>query len=125
MKIKHSPEDKLFSEYIRKKSGGVCEYCQKLFGYKRLQASHYFGRRNKALRWDERNVSALCFTCHMVIMTENPHHHTKWMKEKLGTAGFNSLVRASNKIKKWTKPDLLDLRNELKEKLKEFNDEYM
>jgi len=125
MKIKHSPEDKLFSEYIRKKSGGVCEYCQKLFGYKRLQASHYFGRRNKALRWDERNVSALCFTCHMVIMTENPFHHTKWMKKKLGTAGFNSLVRASNRIKKWTKPDLLDLRNELKEKLKEFNDEYM
>ena len=125
MKIKHTIEDKLFSEYIRKKSGGVCEYCQKLFGYKRLQASHYFGRRNKALRWDERNVSALCFTCHMVIMTENPFHHTKWMKKKLGTAGFNRLVRASNKIKKWTKPDLLDLRNELKEKLKEFNDEYM
>ena len=125
MKIKHTIEDKLFSEYIRKKSGGVCEYCQKLFGYKRLQASHYFGRRNKALRWDERNVSALCFTCHMVIMTENPFHHTKWMKKKLGTAGFNRLVRASNKIKKWTKPDLLDLRNELKEKLKEFNDEYL
>ena len=125
MKIKHTIEDKLFSEYIRKKSGGVCEYCQKLFGYKRLQASHYFGRRNKALRWDERNVSALCFTCHMVIMTENPFHHTKWMKKKLGTAGFSRLVRASNKIKKWTKPDLLDLRNELKEKLKEFNDEYL
>ena len=123
MKIKHSPEDKLFSEYIRKKSGGICEHCQKLFGYKRLQASHYFGRRNKALRWDERNVSALCFTCHMVIMTENPFQHTKWMKKKLGTAGFNNLVRASNRIKKWTKPDLLDLRNDLKKKLKEFNDE--
>jgi hypothetical protein len=119
MKIKHSLEDKLFSEYIRKKSGGVCEHCQKLFGYKRLQASHYFGRRNKALRWDERNVSALCFTCHMVIMTENPFQHTKWMKKKLGTAGFNNLVRASNRIKKWNKQDLEELRADLRKKIKE------
>ena len=120
MKIKHSPEDKLFSEYVRKKAGGVCEHCHKVFGYKRLQASHYFGRRNKALRWDIVNVSALCFYCHMVIMTENPHYHCKWMKEKLGTKAFNRLVKASNKIKKWTKPDLKDLRINLREKLKEF-----
>jgi len=125
MKIKHTIEDKLFSEYIRKKSGGVCEHCHKNVGYKKLQASHFFGRRNKALRWDERNVSALCFTCHMMVMTENPFYHAKWMLKKLGTTSFDGLVLASNKIKKWTKPDLLDLRNELKEKLKEFNDEYL
>ena len=119
LKIKHSIEDKLFSEFVRKKSGGVCEYCQKPVGYKRLQASHYFGRRNKALRWDERNVSALCFTCHMVIMTENPFHHTKWMKKKLGTAGFGRLVRTSNRIKKWTKQDLKALRVDLRKKIKE------
>ena len=119
LKIKHSIEDKLFSEYIRKKSKGCCAYCQKPVGYKRLQASHYFGRRNKSLRWDERNVSALCFTCHMVIMTENPFHHTKWMKKKLGTAGFGRLVRASNRIKKWTKQDLKDLRVDLRKKIKE------
>tara|TARA_R110002020_G_scaffold49807_1_gene141476 strand:- start:437 stop:820 length:384 start_codon:yes stop_codon:yes gene_type:complete len=119
LKIKHSIEDKLFSEFVRKKSGGVCEYCQKPVGYKRLQASHYFGRRNKSLRWDERNVSALCFTCHMVIMTENPFHHTKWMKKKLGTAGFGRLVRTSNRIKKWTKQDLKALRVDLRKKIKE------
>ena len=84
-----------------------------------MQASPYFGRRNKSLRWDERNVSALCFTCHKVIMTENPFHHTRWMKKKLGTTGFNNLVRASNRIKKWTKQDLKALRVDLRKKIKE------
>ena len=122
MKIKYSQEDKLFSLLVRHKAQGVCEYCQKLKGVKKLQASHYFGRRNKALRWDFENVSALCFTCHMVIMTENPHRHTKWMKEKLGAVRYRKLVKASNVIKKWTKIELEEFRKELKDQLKEYQD---
>tara|TARA_R100001082_G_C4213108_1_gene95943 strand:+ start:33 stop:395 length:363 start_codon:yes stop_codon:yes gene_type:complete len=117
MKIKHSQEDKLFSLYIRNKAKGICEHCKKYKGVKKLQASHFIGRRNKAVRWDEENVSALCFTCHMVIMTENPHYHTKWMKEKLGNR-YNDLIVRSREIKKWKKEDLKDLRYVLNKELK-------
>lgn len=124
MRIKHSQEDKLFSLLVRHMAQGVCEHCKKHKGVKKLQASHYFGRRNKALRWDLKygNVSALCFTCHMVTMTENPHYHTKWMKEKLGAVRYRKLVNASTTIKKWTKDELKELRAELKERLKWWQD---
>jgi|TARA_R100001530_G_scaffold29542_1_gene23262 hypothetical protein len=121
VKVRLSEEDRLFSLYIRNKANGICEHCKKIKGVKKLQASHYFGRRNKALRWDEKNVSALCFTCHMVIMTENPHYHTKWMEKKLGKVGFRQLANASTKLKKWTKDELKELRISLREKLKEYN----
>ena len=54
----------------------------------------------------------------MVTMTENPHYHTKWMKEKLGAVRYRKLVNASTIIKKWTKDELEELRTELKEQLK-------
>tara|TARA_A100000172_G_scaffold80972_1_gene72169 strand:+ start:7508 stop:7879 length:372 start_codon:yes stop_codon:yes gene_type:complete len=118
MKIKLLQEDKLFSLYIRTKAKGFCEHCKKYFGIKKLQASHFIGRRNKAVRWDEENVSALCFYCHMVAMTENPLLHTNWMKKKLGARKFNKLVLRANKIKKWSKDDLILLRKKLKELIK-------
>ena len=118
MKIKHSHEDKLFSLYIRNKAKGICEYCKKFKGVKKLQASHFVGRRNKSLRWDEENVSALCFHCHMVIMTENPHKHSIWMRKKLGEEKYWALIQRGNEIKKWTKDELKDLRETLRKKLK-------
>ena len=57
----------------------------------------------------------------MVIMTENPHYHTKWMEKKLGKVGFRELTLASTKLKKWTKDELKELRASLREKLKEYN----
>jgi len=117
MKIKHSQEEQLFSLLVRNRANGICEHCNKVKGIKKLQASHYFGRRNKALRWSFENVSALCFSCHMVKMTENPHYHTKWMKEKLGSNKYKKLVEASRVIKKWTKEELKELRDNFKKEL--------
>ena len=119
MKIKYSQEDRLFSLYIRSKAGGICEHCKKFKGVKKLQASHYFGRRNKALRWSEENVSALCFTCHMVTMTENPHYHSAWMLQKLGEVKYRKLCNASTLIRKWTKDELKELRVKLRKGIKE------
>jgi len=55
----------------------------------------------------------------MVIMTENPFYHAKWMLKKLGTTSFDGLVLASNRIKKWNKQDLKELRVDLRKKIKE------
>ncbi len=55
----------------------------------------------------------------MVIMTENPHTHQKWMQRKLGNDDYWSLIQRSNEIKKWTKEELKDLRTDLRIKIKE------
>ena len=117
MRIGYTEEDKLFSQYIRKKSGGVCAKCEKYYGWKRLQASHYIGRRNKAVRWDEDNVVAHCFTCHMYL-TENPHEHKVWKAKQLGARKYRLLLKRAIPIMKWTDDDKKKLRAKLREKIK-------
>ena len=56
----------------------------------------------------------------MVIMTENPYLHTRWMQKKLGKKVYNELVNDSNFIKKWTKEELKELRVDLRIKLKSY-----
>ena len=90
MKIGRSKADALFSEYIRRKSGGHCEYCRRFFGWKSLQCSHYFGRRHRSVRFYESNVSAICFGCHQKL-GENPLSHTEWFQKRLGPKEFEML----------------------------------
>ena len=37
-----------------------------------LEASHYIGRRNYGVRWDLRNVHAMCKKCHREYHNNNP-----------------------------------------------------
>lgn len=112
MKIKLNPLDILFSKYVRLKAGGVCEYCGRTTT---LQCSHYHGRRKRILRWDEENVSAVCFSCHMYL-GENPYQHTEFFKKRLGTDRFEKLnIRAETTH---PKPDLVAIMAQLKEKIK-------
>lgn len=60
--------DKLFSDYIRKKSivnaGMVeCITCHKLVHWKEADAGHFIPRGNLRTRWDERNVHCQCREC--------------------------------------------------------------
>jgi len=117
MRIRLTDEDKLFSQYIRKKSDGYCAKCNKYYGWKHLQASHYIGRRNKAVRWDEDNVVAHCFGCH-IYLTENPHKHKQWKAEQLGGNKYRQLLKRSLPIRKWLAHEKKDLRAELRAKIK-------
>jgi len=90
MRIKIKPLDVLFSKYIRLRARGVCERCGKEVGFKRLQTSHFHGRRKRTVRWHEDNAAALCFSCHQHF-TENPLEHTEWFKKRLGEQGFELL----------------------------------
>ena len=92
MKIKIDPLDVLFSRFVRLRAGGVCEYCDKP---KRLQCSHFHGRRKKSVRWDGDNAAGLCFSCHQYL-GENPYVHTEWFKKHLGSEKFEALnIRAN------------------------------
>ena len=115
MKIKLSPLDKLFSEFIRKRANGICEKCLKPTEFKRLQTSHYHGRRKKSVRFNEDNAAGLCFACHQHL-GENPYEHTEWFKKRLGDDKFELLHAQAQQLMK-VDEDMVKLR--LKQLLKE------
>ena len=97
MKIKIDKLDVLFSKLIRLLAGGKCEYCEKSF--KRLECSHFHGRRKRSVRYDTDNACALCFSCH-TYLGSNPYVHTEWFKKRLGWEKFEALnIRAEIPMK--------------------------
>ena len=90
MHIRIDPLDKLVSEYVRKRSRGFCERCGKYYGWKHLQACHFHGRSSRSVRYDEDNIVALDFGCH-VFLDSRPLEKTDFFKKRLGENGFNLL----------------------------------
>ena len=113
-RIKLLPLDKLFSDYIRKRANGVCEVCGNPTEYKKLQTSHFFGRRNRQVRWNPDNAVAVCFGCHRKFH-ESPAYHYEWFTKHLGER-FEYLQYQANMIQKL---DLQAIELYLKEKIKE------
>ena len=111
MKIKVDKLDILFSQFIRLRADGKCEYCGKYVGLARLQCSHFVGRRKRATRYDSDNACALDFSCHTYLQ-EHPYQHTEWFKKRLGSEKFEQLnIRAEQIVKidkEATKADFLE-----------------
>lgn len=93
------PADKWFSLCVRERSDWVCEYCGKKYNQPTsgLHCSHYYGRRNKAVRFEPFNAFAHCFFCHNEF-GGNPHKFHAWALEKLGQENYDILVELSNQI---------------------------
>lgn len=104
--MKITPEDKIFSEFIRKRAiqrVGGCERCLTgKINYKQLQCSHFWGRGKRSVRWDEDNAAGLCAGCHMYL-TAHPKLHYEWFKEYLGEEKFELLESRATRP---AKPDL-------------------
>ena len=121
MKIKIDSLDRLFSEYIRcraiAKVGG-CERCgARKTSYKQLQCSHFIGRANKVVRWDEDNAWGLCFGCHQYLGS-HPLEHVEFVKHLLGEKEFEMLQVRSQIV---YKPNREAIRLYLRQKLEELN----
>ena len=98
--IKRDVADSYFSKYLRLLRNFTCEHCGKKGEDGSMEASHFWGRRNESVRFDEENVSCLCNYCHRVF-TENPHRHQDWMRQKLGEKRYKLLmIRAQTYSKK-------------------------
>jgi len=111
MKIRIDPLDVLFSKYIRLLADGVCEYCGEV---KRLECSHFHGRRKVVTRYDKENVAALCHSCHMYL-GEHPNIHSGWFRQRLGSDRYELLNNRAQQIVKIDKEALkLDLKNRIK-----------
>lgn len=102
--IKRNRADVLFSDYIRKKASWRCEKCKKVCKVEgvwiaSLQASHYHVRNHWNTRYDERNVIALCATCHDRMgeyKNAEDGEYDLFMKERLGERGYKQLKIDAN-----------------------------
>jgi len=103
---KRSPEDVLFSEYIRKRAimrVGGCERCgaQKydiekdkgeiLPAWKLLHCAHLISRVHHGTRWDPDNALGLCPGCHFFIDRE-PKVKELFIIEKIGLYAYQQLL---------------------------------
>jgi len=58
--------DEIFSLYIRKRDNYTCFICGKI-GYDNdgdMQCSHLFSRNSLNTRWNEKNATCMCKSCH-------------------------------------------------------------
>lgn len=121
-KIKRSAADKAFSDWVRLKNGWNCERCLRNFEDNKqiLHLSHFIGRGNKTVRWDEENAASLCFSCHKRF-TENAHEHSEFFLKKLGKKAYDALVFRSHLSFKALRLDQELLKIYYQTKIKEFN----
>ena len=97
MQIRIDPLDKQFSLYIRTRAKWRCERCgvQHQPPTSALHCSHFHGRSNKQVRWDEDNANAHCYGCHQYLGS-HPLEFTEWKKKQLGDKKFEELNRRAN-----------------------------
>lgn len=101
--------DALISKII--KADGRCEMCGKKDVV--LNCAHIYSRRNKAVRWDLRNVLALCVRCHFYTH-QNPLEFVAWLKKRFGLKYLLELEKEAHKAKNWSVKELQDLYKKLK-----------
>lgn len=86
--------DGIVSEYVRKRAMrrvGGCERClARKKSYKELDWSHFHGRANKRVRWNEDNGAGLCGGCHFYL-DGDPVQKTEFFKKLLGETKFTML----------------------------------
>ncbi len=98
LRIKIDKADTYFSLYVRELADNTCEFCGN--NGESIQASHYFGRRNEAVRFSPSNVSAFCFFCHQKLGSDDREAYRDFMIKKLSDKGFKSLIAQANSYKK-------------------------
>ena len=101
MKIKITGLDKKFSHFIRSRDDWKCQRCFKQYKppTSGLHNSHFWGRRNKSVRFDPENCIALCYGCHSHF-TANPVLHRMFFLRRLGEIRYNALMVRANTPKK-------------------------
>lgn len=121
MNIKIYQEDKLMSQYVRKRDR-ECVRCHSRveFNGKGLpvshQNSHYWSRGNWSTRFDPLNCDTLCFACHRLWGGDYRRDYESFKRKQLGEKAYRMLeLRAHSCVKKDRKLAVLIVKNYLKE----------
>lgn len=111
--------DTIWSQLIKERAGGACEYCGKK---KRLNAHHIFSRSNFTTRWDPDNGVSLCPSHHLLgIFSAHkaPLEFGEWIKEERGEEWYDNLRKKARKVIRAKDQDRLAIKEDLKERLAE------
>ena len=96
--------DEVFSKFIRARDKRCC----RCGSPKRLTASHYWSRRHKSTRFDEDNVIALCFPCHIHQWEKEKQGDYKiYMTRRLGEQKMQLLEMKARSIAKYSAGEML------------------
>jgi hypothetical protein len=118
----------IFSQYIRMRDClrtrgvldfGNCVTCTKLVRRNEADAGHFIDRRHAATLFDERNVHLQCKHCNITGET------LKYRREIVRLYGEGADIELEDKateIKKFTRDELLRLKEEFTRKIKELKE---
>ena len=115
----------IFNKYIRlRDSQDGCISCDKKAGEFRLTAGHYFPAGSyKNVRFDEDNVHGQCwFDCNK-NKSGNLSEYKIRLVEKIGVERFEALEKRRNKPRHFTIPELIELKEIYKEKIRKLENE--
>ena len=117
----------LFSKYIRLRdclkttgcaSFGLCVTCSRKFDFKQLQAGHFISRQKTNTLFDDKNVHAQCAGCNNYGGATMILNYRRAIINMYGDKYDEEIEKRSRVLKKFTIPELLELKIELKKKIK-------
>ena len=121
----------LFSRYIRLRdcsrttgcnSFGLCITCGKRYHFKLLQAGHFIAGRHNANLFSEEGTHAQCYNCNINLHGNTLEYRRQIMK-LYGKGYDETLELQSKQVTKLSLDDLTKLKDSLKVKIKELENE--
>ena len=116
--------DRIFSEYIRRRDAdkhtgfAKCCSCPVRLPWKQMDAGHYISRKHNSTRYHEKNVHAQCRACNRYD-EGNTSGYTLFLEGRYGQTIIGYLDRLGHQTKQFRPPELLELIETYKAKLKE------
>ena len=114
--------DEAMSDYIRERDNFICCTCGKHGNNKTIDNGHFIGRKYWIWRYDERNGNAQCKRpCNKDLSGNWPEYYD-FMVKKYGQSVVDELINGKHKMALYTIPDLLEIEQYYKDKLKELRE---
>ena len=117
----------IFSKYIRLrdclettgcKAFALCVTCDRRYHLKLLQAGHFISGRHNAGLFSEKGTHAQCYNCNINLKGNTLEYRRKIIQ--LYGEGYDEVLEAEARpVRKFTRPELEDLKRYYTEKIRE------
>lgn len=116
-KIKIKPADTLFSKLIRDRDNWTCVRCKTKYTppTNALQCSHFWGRGNKATRFDKLNCDSLCYGCHALWEGNKQGEYRDFKLKQLGKKQYDLLEKKARSTIHFGEYEFKQMAKELRE----------
>jgi hypothetical protein len=92
--------DTIVSLIVRARDNWTCQKCGTKYriGQRGLTTSHFWNRLKLSVRWNLKNLDALCLGCHTQVEHEKQGWYRTWKIAQLGVEDYNALEEKSKTI---------------------------